>query len=231
MVGVAEDGLEGIGRALIVDDLAEAREAVGDRLCMVGFSIVYAEDGLEAFDVFVRDEPDLIVTDWQMPRLNGIGLVRRIREISDVPVVMLTAFGSIPDCEEAMRVGVDRYLQFRRDLDRVGEVARELMTDRAARDGRIARARPLSVSGAGRFGRASVGLTVAEARSFAQQKFREELQKQLSDCGGNVAEMARRMGKDRSTIRYHLRRLDMLDQKTSKSARVRPPNDHRRMPD
>jgi DNA-binding NtrC family response regulator len=216
MDGVAVDGLGEVGTALIVDDLAEAREAVGDRLGRVGFSVVYSEDGLDAFDAFVRDQPDVIVTDWQMPRLNGIGLVRRIRQISNVPVVMLTAFGSIPDCEEAMRVGVDRYLQFRRDLDRVGEIACELIRGRVADDDKIRRVLPTPVTGVGSLRQARAGMTVAEARSLAQQKFRDELQRQLFDCDGNVAEMARRMGKDRSTIRYHLRRLGMLELKSSR---------------
>lgn len=231
MAAVAVDGLGEIGRALIVDDLAEAREAVGDRLCRVGFSVVYAEDGLDAFDVFVRDRPDLIVTDWQMPRLNGIGLVRRIRRISNVPVVMLTAFGSIPDCEEAMRVGVDRYLQLRPDLDRVGVVACELIRDRIANDGKIGRAPPTPATGVDRFGLANAGMTVAEARTLARQMFREELQRQLVDCNGNVAEMARRLGKDRSTIRYHLRRLGMLEVEPSSPTHQTPPSPHGRIPE
>lgn len=225
MDGATADGLGGVGRALIVDDLAEAREIIGDRLCDVGFAVAYAEDGLDAFNAFVRDEPDLIVTDWQMPRLNGIGLVRRIRAISDVPVVMLTAFGSIPDCEEAMRVGVDRYLQFQRDLHRVGEVARELMKDSVAKENGITRAQRIPANRVGGSKPARVAMmTAAEARSLAQQEFCEELQKQLSDCQGNISEMARRMGKDRSTIRYHLRRLGMLELNTSRSARPEQPD-------
>jgi DNA-binding NtrC family response regulator len=194
--------------ALIVDDLADGREILGDRLARAGFAISYAADGLAAFNAFVQNQPDLIVTDSQMPRLNGIGLVRRVREISDVPVVMITAFGSIPDCEEAMRVGADRYLQFRRDLDRVGQVARELVTVRHARK-----------DGNGRSNPAHRAMTANDARLLAQQELRDELQKHLIDCRGNIAEMARRMGKDRSTIRYHLRRLGMLDTEEREPAR------------
>ncbi len=188
-----------LGRALVVDDLAEAREILGASLAKAGFMISYAADGMDAFSAFVRDQPDLIVTDWQMPRLNGLGLVRRVREISNVPVVMITAFGSIPDCEEALRVGADRYLQFRHDLDRVGEVARELVSIKTQTD-RVADRRKSVLC----------GVTAAEARSLAQQELRKELQKQLIACGGNIAEMGRRMGRDRSTIRYHLKRMGML---------------------
>ena len=205
---VVVDCLEDVGepiRALVVDDLAETREIVGHRLAEVGFTIAYAVDGLDAYDVFVRDGSDLIVTDGQMPRLNGLGLVRRIREISNVPVVMLAEFGSIPDCEEAMRVGVDRYLQFGRDLERVARIASALVREDAARGARkIDWASPLPAWIEG-------GMTAAEARSLAERELGAELQKQLVDCRGNIAEMARRMGKDRSTIRYHLRRLGMLD--------------------
>ena len=186
--------MESVPRALVVDDLARGRQILGERLAQAGFAIRYAHDGLDALSAFARDEPDLIVTDCQMPRLDGIGLVRRVREISDVPVVMITAFGSIADCERAMRVGADRYLQFDPDLDRVGEVARELVSRGAV----------------GRVHRAIGGLTAAEARSLAKRELRDELQRLLVECRGNIAEMARRMGKDRSTIRYHLSRLGML---------------------
>jgi DNA-binding NtrC family response regulator len=228
MDDVTVDGLGTMGRALVVDDLPGAREIIGDQLRGVGFTVLYAEDGLVAFDLFVREAPGLIVTDWRMPRLNGVGLVRRIREISNVPVVMLTAFGSIRDCEEAMRVGVDRYLQSGRDLQRVGEVARELMKDRIAeaKRGGIAKTPRVPELGAGRFSLGGALWTAAEARSLAQQELRKELQKQLFECRGNVSEMARRMGKDRSTIRYHLRRLGMLESSTTRSTRAESPDSH-----
>jgi transcriptional regulator with GAF, ATPase, and Fis domain len=62
-------------------------------------------------------------------------------------------------------------------------------------------------------------MTVMEARRRAQQEFRRVLQTNLVECRGNVAEMARRMGKDRSTIRYHLCRFGMLGENVGTSAR------------
>ena len=125
----------------------------------------------------------------QRKHLNADALIATVRD----------AFGSIPDCEEALRVGADRYLQFRRDLDRVADVARELVTMSATTDRTVDRSE-----------RVPRGMTAAEARLLAQQELREELQKHLIDCRGNIAEMARRMDRDRSTIRYHLRRMGML---------------------
>jgi DNA-binding NtrC family response regulator len=208
----------GMGRALVVGDLAEVRENIGDRLSAVGFTIAYAEDGLDAYDVFVRDGSGLIVTDGQMPRLNGLGLVRRVREISNVPVVMLAEHGSIPDCEEAMRIGVDRYLQLRRDLDQIGRIACALVRDAGAKaSSEDVRVCATLTPGAG-------GMTAARARSLARQELRKELQKQLVECRGNIAEMARQMGKDRSTIRYHLHRLGMLDSGPGESAPIASPD-------
>jgi DNA-binding NtrC family response regulator len=182
-------------RALVVDDLEAAREIVGRRLEEAGFAISYASDGLDALGRFARDEPDLVVTDCQMPRLDGIGLIERIRESSNVPVVMVTAFGSIPACEQAMRAGADRYLQLRPDLDRLAGVARELVT---LRSGLI---RPRSDD---------LCVTAVEVRRAALRERRDDLQRLLIECRGNIAEMARRMGRDRSTIRYHLRRMGLL---------------------
>jgi DNA-binding NtrC family response regulator len=185
-----------VRRALVVDDLEAAREILGRRLAEAGFEIAYAADGLDALGYFVRAEPDLIVTDFQMPRLDGIGLIERVRETSDIPVVMITAFASIPACERAMRAGADRYLQFRPDLDRVASVARELVLLRSDLK------RPPSLE---------TRLTAEEARRAGRRERRDELQRLLVECRGNIAEVARRMGKDRSTIRYHLGRLGLLD--------------------
>lgn len=183
--------------ALVVDDLADGRRALGARLSEAGFQVVYAEDGLEALVQFFRTHPDLVVTDAQMPRLDGIALVREIRAISDVPVVVMTSVGSIPDCEQALRLGADRYLQVGRDLDRIGEVARGLLGDDASRT------RPSWRPG-------DREITATEARTLAREELRMALQQHLVDCRGNIAEIARRMGRDRSTIRYHLRRMGML---------------------
>jgi DNA-binding NtrC family response regulator len=183
--------------ALVVDEMAEARRLLGDRLARVGFDLSYAEDGLAALSAIERCPPDVILISRKVPRLDGIELVRRIREISDVPVVMIAVSVSVSDCEEAMRAGANRYLDFGRDMDRVASAARELVGRRTSSH---------------RNRLSSRSITAAEARSHAKRELRRELQGLLVECRGNIAEMARRMGKDRSTIRYHLRRLGMLNE-------------------
>lgn len=192
-------------RALVVDDLAEGRLVLSERLVAAGFAVEAASDGVEAYRTFQCAEPDVIVTDAEMPRLNGLALVRRVRAVSDVPIVVITAYASIPHCEEALRIGADRYLQLRRDLDRVGDVARELV---AASGPPPLEERPV---GSEAPARDRTAMTAEEARRLARRELRRELERQVVLCRGNIAEIARRMGRDRSTIRYHLRRLGLLD--------------------
>jgi len=197
-------------RALVVDDLESGRMIVGRGLIDAGFEISYACDGVEAMVRLRETQPDVIVSDFQMPRLDGLQLLQRVREVSDVPFVMITVYGSIPDCERAMRQGADRFLQFARDSERVGEVARALVE--------AARERAGAVHGSG--GKLPevapiddprrVPCTAEEARARVQRELQHELQRLVVECRGNIAEMARRLGRDRSTVRYHLRRLGLL---------------------
>jgi DNA-binding NtrC family response regulator len=183
-------------RVLIVDDYGAGREIVARALETAGFSISFAAVGREALDLLDDERPDVIVTDHHRPDVDAIDFVRRVRMVSDVPVVVLTAFGSIPECERAMREGASRFLQFRRDVDRLGSVARELIESGAPR----------------RFGRERREKRTAEqARALRQGAMRERLQRLVVECDGNLAEIARRIGRDRSTVRYHLRRMGRLD--------------------
>ncbi len=179
-------------RALVVNDLAAGREMVEKELLVVGFSVLFAADKREALRLLDAERPDLIVTDHHKPRLDGIELVRRVRAVSDVPIVILTTFGSISECERAMRMGADRFLQFRRDLARLGRLCRELLDKTEPR-------RVLAK-----------GITAEEARAVGQRELRSLLQRLVVECRGNTAEIARRMNRDRSTVRYHLRRMDLL---------------------
>jgi CheY-like chemotaxis protein len=217
--------------ALVVDDLAESRLVLAERLAAADFEVETAADGLAAVDAFRRAGHDLVVTDVRMPRLNGIGLVRRIRETSSVPIVVVTAYPSVPDCEEALRVGADRYLQLRRDLERVGRIARELLANSRCRrppaSGAELRHAAENGHGTARHGGALEPpvITAEEARRLGRRELRRELERQVVACRGNIAEIARRMGRDRSTIRYHLRRLGLLDPgvtERDEAARWRP---------
>ena len=83
-------------RVLLCDDEIHILRAVEFKLKRAGFEVQSASDGQEAWEMIEKQRPDLLVTDCQMPRLDGLGLVERIRAhpaTSDLPVIMLTAKG------------------------------------------------------------------------------------------------------------------------------------------
>lgn len=83
-------------RILVCDDEMHIRRAVASRLASAGFDVETANDGDLAWEVIERDPIDLLVTDCQMPGLDGIELARRVRsreETRQIPIVLLTAKG------------------------------------------------------------------------------------------------------------------------------------------
>ncbi len=180
-------------RALVVESLESGPPLVGHALVDAGFSVCFASSPSQALELLESERPDLIVTDHRDSGLDAVALVRSVRAVSAVPIVVLTACGSIADCERAMRAGANRFLQLRRDLDRLGAVAREVVE--------TAEACP----------RAGARLTTEEARALGRRQLRSRLQHLVIECRGNIAEIARRMDRDRSTVRYHLRRMGLLD--------------------
>jgi two-component system response regulator FlrC len=101
-----------MARVLVVDDDASFRALLRDILEGAGHAVTEARDGDEAMRFLLRESFQLVLADQRMPKLDGIGLLRRIRAEVAVPplLVMLTAFGTIPDAVEAVRLGAADYL-------------------------------------------------------------------------------------------------------------------------
>ena len=78
-------------KILIVEDEIDIREWISEYLSEVGYDVMVAEDGQEGIDLFKLNEFDLVLLDIMLPKINGFGVLSQIREISDVPVMMLTA--------------------------------------------------------------------------------------------------------------------------------------------
>jgi two-component system, sensor histidine kinase len=98
-------------RVLIVDDFAELRELIGLYLSSFGMESDMAENGLIACEKAASGAYDVILMDIQMPRLNGIDAVRKLRaESYDKPVIALTAHTTTEDREEYIRSGFDDFL-------------------------------------------------------------------------------------------------------------------------
>ena len=76
---------------LIVEDEKEIREGVSEYLAEVGYSVISAEDGMQAIELFKNNKIDLVILDIMLPKANGFVVLNKIRQESNVPVVMLTA--------------------------------------------------------------------------------------------------------------------------------------------
>ncbi len=97
---------------LVVDDKEMMRDSVTQTLKRAGFAVVQAGDGPSALDSIARKRPDAVVTDLKMPGMTGVQLLDRIREIDDdLPVVVMTAFGTIETAVDAMKRGAYDYVQ------------------------------------------------------------------------------------------------------------------------
>ncbi len=97
-------------RILVVDDEPDLRLALRSVLERAGFEVSEAVDGRDALRVFHRVPAQLVVLDVSMPELDGWQTLERLREISDVPVLMLTASGSEPEKVRGLRAGADDYV-------------------------------------------------------------------------------------------------------------------------
>jgi two-component system response regulator HydG len=99
------------GRILIVDDESNARNALAEILREEGYSCETAADGFKGLGRFADFEPDLLLTDLKMPGMDGVELLRRVRETSPgLPVIVMTAFGAVDTAVQAMRSGAIDYM-------------------------------------------------------------------------------------------------------------------------
>lgn len=95
---------------LVVDDQALPRQALANELSDAGFLVVQAQDGEEAWQRFAESPPDVVITDMLMPRSDGLELLGRIRERSEVPVILFTARGSIQNATAAIKSGAQEFV-------------------------------------------------------------------------------------------------------------------------
>jgi len=95
---------------LVVDDDDDIRALVGELLERAGHVVIKAPDGESALKLFYSRKPDLVVLDVSMPGLDGWEVLNRIRELSDVPVLMLTARAEELEKVRGLRAGADDYV-------------------------------------------------------------------------------------------------------------------------
>ncbi|MEW6667449.1 MAG: chemotaxis response regulator CheY [Thermodesulfobacteriota bacterium] len=101
-------------KVLVVDDFATMRRIVKGVLRQLGFSnIIEAEDGNVALNELKREKIGLIVSDWNMPNMTGLELLKVVRgdgELKGIPFIMVTAEGQKENVIEAVKAGVTNYV-------------------------------------------------------------------------------------------------------------------------
>ncbi|HHT44500.1 MAG TPA: response regulator transcription factor [Fastidiosipila sp.] len=98
------------GTILIVDDHERIVDVLRQYALHDGYDVVTAADGRQALDLFSRTNPDLILLDVAMPEIDGFEVCRRIRETSDVPIIMVTARGEDFERIMGLDIGADDYI-------------------------------------------------------------------------------------------------------------------------
>jgi len=107
---------------LVVDDSSTVRKFVSVSLSMQGFRVVTAEDGMDALEKLPKEPIDLIITDLNMPNMDGMELIRTLRSNStyhELPIIILTSLkeGSLRD--ESQALGIHSYLNKPFSLEKV----------------------------------------------------------------------------------------------------------------
>lgn len=116
------------GRVLIVDDEVNALDALDDLLCEEGYKTETARDGLEAMAKLDSFDPEVVLTDLKMPRMDGLELLVRGKvKAPTAAFVVMTAFGSIDTAIEAIKRGAENYLTKPLDLDALGAIVERAM--------------------------------------------------------------------------------------------------------
>ena len=119
-------------RILVVDDEDSILDFVEMGLRYEGFEVELARDGPSALAAAARRRPDLVILDLNLPGLDGLEVCRRLRQSSDVPIVMLTARGEVDERVEGLETGADDYVpkpfKFKELLARVRAVLRRRTT-------------------------------------------------------------------------------------------------------
>ncbi|MSZ77950.1 MAG: response regulator, partial [Actinobacteria bacterium] len=99
-----------MSRVLVVDDDPTVREVVVSYLRAHDHEVLEAADGERALELMGTDPADLVVLDLMLPGIDGLEVLRRLRETLDVPVVLLTALGSEGDRVAGLELGADDYV-------------------------------------------------------------------------------------------------------------------------
>ncbi len=97
-------------KILIAEDEKDLRMLLADQLSSVGYTVIGAENGAEALRLYDKEKPDMAILDIMMPVMDGLSVLSKIRETSEMPIILLTARSEEVDKVGGLRLGADDYL-------------------------------------------------------------------------------------------------------------------------
>lgn len=198
------------GRLLVVDD-KENFLSLFRRIAPPDLEVVCASDGTQARDLLAATPFDVVVSDIRMPGLDGLSLLKHLRETgNDVEVVLMTAYGTIADAVQAMRYGAIDYLTKPFDPDEAVAAIERALARRDQRRRTEATIPPANDEDAARPAEASeppTSLPYREAMAAERDRAtRDYLVGLLRDVQGNVTQAAERAGIERESFHRLMKR-------------------------
>lgn len=110
--------MEKLKRVLVVDDEVAIRRNISDLLLPLGYKVEQSGDGQDGLQVFINFKPQVVILDINLPRKDGLSLLKDIKNInSGVPVIIFTAYGTSERAIEAMKLGAFDYIEKPFDID------------------------------------------------------------------------------------------------------------------
>jgi two-component system response regulator MprA len=122
---------------LVVDDDAEIVSFLRRGLIFEGYLVETARDGEEALTKLREKEPDIVILDVMMPGIDGLEVCKRLRQASDIPILMLTARGTLSDKVMGFDSGADDYLVKPFEFDELLARVKALLRRRQPKEGEI----------------------------------------------------------------------------------------------
>lgn len=125
-------------KILVVEDCPTTRRLLGIYLRSGGYEVLFAENGLEAFERLAAERADLIMTDLNMPYMDGLELTRTLKSdpaLSGIPVIVITTEQDAAERERALAAGADRYVVKPVTAEVISQHVHELLTRGFARGG------------------------------------------------------------------------------------------------
>ncbi len=119
-------------KVLVVDDFATMRRIVKNILKQLGYNnIVEADDGTTALEILEKEKVDLIISDWNMPKMTGLDLLKNVRgnaEMADTPFIMVTAEAQQDNIILAVKAKVSQYIVKPFTAETLGEKIDKVLT-------------------------------------------------------------------------------------------------------